>query len=200
MTHYWLKSVCHSLYFLKPEYRAKERCRSLVFFQNTWINISQSNQCCLSGTLLTLKADTFFCWRFRSFGIFDLIINILYVVPYAGLCCAVALLVACYIASVLCSADLFVAQKGNIRKNEQPLSWSSNTFILRVIIQLCTVLSAASWKLGLCCRSFGSRGFHHCSVRKLWQRVQQDLSVSSSLPSSSLLSPFCKITVHAGSH
>ncbi len=33
MTTSWLKSAHHSLHFLKSESRAKERCRSLVFFQ-----------------------------------------------------------------------------------------------------------------------------------------------------------------------
>ncbi len=38
-THSWLAKKCHVLYFLKPEYGAKERCRSLVFFQTTWVTI-----------------------------------------------------------------------------------------------------------------------------------------------------------------
>ncbi len=39
MTHDWLKRPCHGLYFLKPEYRAKERCGSLVFYQSPWLII-----------------------------------------------------------------------------------------------------------------------------------------------------------------
>ncbi len=48
----WLKSSHHSLHVLKPDYRAKERCRCLVFFQTTWITI------CLKVIMEFLPKDT----------------------------------------------------------------------------------------------------------------------------------------------
>ncbi len=38
MACHWSKSSHHSLHFLNPERRVKERCRNPIFLQTTWIN------------------------------------------------------------------------------------------------------------------------------------------------------------------